>query len=200
LFLLLLFISVFDAGADLGIADTDGLTPLHAAAAAGHETVVGLLLGRGADAAAATPEGWTVLHAAASVGVEAILDTILAAVEAGAGAAAAAGSEGGAGEEDEDEEDGPKIEDVEENEAGGSGNGSGSSNNNHNPFDPVDGDGLTPFLVACSFGHLDCARRLLAVGADPTRKDSQGKSATDLADWHSGMDAEVAEVIRESQS
>ena len=50
-------------------------------------------------------------------------------------------------------------------------------------------------------GAVALCEALLAQGATPTkRKDSQGKSATDLADWHSGMDAEVAEVIRESQS
>ena len=159
---------LLEAGADAHMSDRDDLTPLHAAASSGHAPVVDALLARGADPKAASSEGWTVLHAAASEGKIDVIDVIMKAISSTAKS---------------DDGDVPIIE-------------IDGSTGMH-LFDPVDSDGLSPLLVACCFGHLNCARKLLEVGADPTRKDSKGKSAVDLADWHSGREVEVAALLKD---
>ena len=45
-------------------------------------------------------------------------------------------------------------------------------------------DGKTPFLLAMSRGHVQCARILLAAGADPSATDYDGRSACNLMKLH----------------
>ena len=63
---------LIDGGADASTADSRGWTPLHRAAAGGHEAVARLLIDGSADASAADSGGWTPLHRAAAGGHEAV--------------------------------------------------------------------------------------------------------------------------------
>jgi hypothetical protein len=59
---------LLDAGADVGVSNRWGRTPLHVAARRGCGNVAKLLLARGADPDATTKEGWTPLHVASMSG------------------------------------------------------------------------------------------------------------------------------------
>lgn len=48
--------------------------------------------------------------------------------------------------------------------------------------------GMTPFLLACEYGHAGAAQALLAAGADPLRQDRHGKTALHYAAMSGNMD------------
>jgi ankyrin repeat protein len=50
--------------------------------------------------------------------------------------------------------------------------------------DPIDLGGVTPLMLAASMGELACVKLLLDAGADPTRKDTKGRTALDAARSH----------------
>ena len=53
----------------------------------------------------------------------------------------------------------------------------------------------TALMQAACFGHVECARALLAGGADRTLRRPDGKTALELAEW--AGKAEVAALLRE---
>lgn len=59
---------VIEAGADVNMADSFGLTPLHYAAMHGHSTMINILLTYGADPNVQDNVGWTPLHFAINSG------------------------------------------------------------------------------------------------------------------------------------
>jgi len=72
---------LLDASPDLGISDSNGRTPLHAAAERGDAAMVRLMLKSGADVNLADSHGWTPLFFAAASGSE---DAVRALLDAGA--------------------------------------------------------------------------------------------------------------------
>ncbi len=71
--------------------------------------------------------------------------------------------------------------------------------------DPVDEEGTTPIMIAASNAEIDCIQLLCDAGADPTRKDAEGRSALDLSldhleSWRGivaiGPDANLVEFQR----
>jgi hypothetical protein len=64
-------------GADFGVQNEWGRTPLHVAVRRGCSEVVEFLIEQGADATLATKEGWTPLHVAYRSGHEHIIEMLL---------------------------------------------------------------------------------------------------------------------------
>jgi ankyrin repeat protein len=50
--------------------------------------------------------------------------------------------------------------------------------------DPVDGRGNSPLLLAADCGHVECVRELLEAGANPLKKNNDGKTPLDAAREH----------------
>jgi ankyrin repeat protein len=59
------------------------------------------------------------------------------------------------------------------------------------PVDGHGGDGRTPLMTAAMFNRLDLVDLLLDRGADPTRRDSRGMTAEDLAKHMNAPDTSV---------
>jgi len=74
-------LALMEAGAEAGVTDMDGMTPLHSAAEAGGGEVLRNLLAADADIDAANEDGWTPLHEAAAAGQS---DAVLILLDSGA--------------------------------------------------------------------------------------------------------------------
>ena len=61
----------------------------------------------------------------------------------------------------------------------------------------IDGEGVTPLILASFKGHVDVAKLLLAHGADPTVRDQWQRTALDYA-LRRGETDEIAQLLQEA--
>ena len=173
-------------GEDLQARDNGGNTPLHLAVAGENPTIVNLLLDAGADIAARNNLGATPLHMVAD---NAGAEIVTALLEAGSDISARAGDQGTpllfAVANRGPYSRGPIREAAVTAllEAG-------------SDVNAADSAGMTPLLESLSPGLrdeslADFPQRLLALGADPTSKDTQGRTPLYVA-----ASVEGPEVIR----
>ncbi len=187
-------------GADVKAKTDAGMTPLRGATAWGRLGAMRALLDKGADARETTPSGQTLLHMSALIGPPEAIgllvtrgadmnaaakngDTpLLVACTAGNQATAAALIEHGA----------------DPNKRGGSGREpltsavrSGQSalvkrllDAGAKPAEATTADKLTALHFAAAIGRLDITKMLLAAGASRDARDSQGRTAIELASRH----------------
>jgi ankyrin repeat protein len=66
--------------------------------------------------------------------------------------------------------------------------------------EPVDEDGKTLLLLAAEFGFTNLVQMQLHEGADPTKKDNNGKTALDLAKESSNASSYLMEILENSAS
>lgn len=153
------------AKADIDARDDHGFTPLARAVLLGREDAIDLLLARGADAASIDSFGRTTLHLAAAVGQPDAVEMLLASGVAPGRADAhgwtalhAAAAHG-------------RCDVV-----------AGMARTMDRPaLDCRTARGATALHLAARRGDRDCVQALLAVGLDPSLRDSDGRTARDLS-------------------
>jgi ankyrin repeat protein len=63
--------------------------------------------------------------------------------------------------------------------------------------DPKNDEGMTPLMLACYLGHIDCVRELIDVNADPEKKDKRGWQALHYAAAGEGSTEVIQFLLKE---
>lgn len=158
------------AGANLEAPGRSGVSPLSAAAFNGNERLVEMFLARGGDASAVDGTGKSAIVYAAARGFTAIVKRLL---DAGVDPRQRYANDltlliWAAGHAN----DSPEVDGVRTVELVLS---------RGVPVDDADDRGRTALMTAAELGHAAIVRTLLKAGADPSRRDKEGKTAADLA-------------------
>ena len=154
---------VLNKGADIGVVDRSGETPLHKTAYVGDPEVLEWLLFRQVDLGARNSAGWTALHIAAAKGKGPFIRLLLG---AGADSCATTPDQFSALCLALESKDEASIKALLE---------SGVEVDSRNPA------GWTALHSAASKGRASLVHALLEVGADPNATTAHGMSALDLA-------------------
>lgn len=154
---------LLDRGADIGVTDEYGQTPLHHAACKGHDAVVALLLQRGANPNSEDHRGRSSIIMAASNGWKSVLSRL-----------------GGAG-----------ASPISTNKYCNPAMHHAASNGhvtvleqllaNGYDFNQTNQQGESPLMVAAERGRTSAVRFLLDKGSNPNHRDNQGDTAINRA-------------------
>jgi ankyrin repeat protein len=174
---------LIDAGADVGKANSYGVTALYIAARAGDSVATRMLLAAGADANAALPaSGETVLMTAAKAGDADVVRALLTGGVDGVSLAALGEARAAARVAEGAGYSVPVNPTIDTNYA--------DVNARERLY------GRTALMIAAAEGHLDAVRLLVEAGSDLNIVDAEGSTALTLARSYGNLD--VAALLEQA--